>query len=283
MLRSLLLIVCLGLLQACATSLPWPGAETVSSYSAKSSPDLSDLTRADAMAMIAGRYGHYDVVAYEDPDAKPVMRTFVISYGFTEFFVKDGELIERDRFCHAEHKMSFKTVRTKFSDAATQAIIPEDKAVDLFLENGQWQIVREPTPTLLGIKGDPNLPLSRDKNDPNIEDSDGDGKPGVTVRVKIGGIIKGKIYIARREIFKNVMTVENPDRITGTVIDSSEQFILGANLGILDKPSDPVQHPDPKMNPIVLTRLPDDIQTCEQLMDNRDRLFPSEPEFFNNK
>ncbi|NNC36933.1 MAG: hypothetical protein HKO02_05725 [Hyphomonadaceae bacterium] len=232
------------------------------------------------MAMIEGRYAHYDVVAYEDFNAKPVMRTFVISYGFTEFFVNGDQLIERDRFCSAKHKMSFKTVRTRFSDEATQAIIPEDKVVDLFLENGQWQIVREATPTLLGIRGDPNLPLSRDKNDPNIEDSDGDGKPGVTVRVMIGGFIKGKIYITRREVFKNIMTVETFDRISGTVIDRSEQFILGANLGILNKPSDPVQHPDPKMNPILLTRLPDDILTCDQLMDNREKLFPPEPDFF---
>ena len=272
--------MCLGVLQGCATSLPWPGANAVYPDDAESVADLSGLTRADAMAMISGRYGHYDVVAYEDFDAKPVMRTFVVSYGFTEFFVENDQLIERDRFCHAEHKMSFKTVRTLFSDEATQAIIPEDKAVELSLVDGQWQIVREATPTLLGIRGDPNLPLSRNKEDPNIEDSDGDGKPGVTVQVIIGGLIKGKIYITRREVFKNVMTVETPDRIHGTVVDRSEQFILGANLKMLDKPSDPVQNPDPKMNPIILVRLTDEIQTCDQLMDNRDRLFPPEPEFF---
>ena len=232
------------------------------------------------MAMIAGRYGHYDVVAYEDFDAKPVMRTFVISYGFTEFFIQEDQLIERDRFCHAEHKMSFKSVRTRFSDAATQAIIPEDQAVDLYLDNGRWHIIRKATPTLLGIRGDPNLPLSRDKNDPNIVDSDGDGKPGVTVRLVIGGFIKGKIYMTRREIFENRMTVESRDRIHGTVVDNSEQFILGANLKMLDKPSEPVQHPDPKMNPIILVRLPDDIQSCDQLMENRDKLFPPEPAFF---
>jgi len=284
MIRTVFLVICLGMLQACATSYPWPGASLVSPDTANFSydipPDYSGLTRAEAMAKIEGRYGHYDVVAYEDFDAKPVMRTFVISYGFTEFFVEGDQLIERDRFCHAEHKMSFKTVRTRFSDQATQAIIPEDKAVDLFFENGQWQIIREATPTLLGIRGDPNLPLSRNKQDPNIEDSDGDGKPGVTVDVTIAGLIKGKIYITRREVFKNIMTVEPFDRIRGTVIDSSEQFILGANLKILDKPSDPVQHPDPKMNPIILTRLPDDIQSCDQLMENRDSLFPPEPEFF---
>jgi len=285
MIRTLFLILCFSLLQACATSLPWPGVNTVSPSTVSpndvnSGSDFSEKSRADVMAMVAGRYGHYDVVAYEDFDAKPVMRTFVISYGFTEFLVENNQLIQRDRFCHAEHKMSFKTVRTRFSDEATQAIIPEDVVVDLSFKNGQWQIVREATPTLLGIKGDPNLPLSRNKNDPNIEDSDGDGRPGVTVQVIIGGLIKGKIYITRREIFKNVMTVETRDRIRGTVIDSSEQFILGANLKMLSKPSDPVQHPDPKMNPLLLTRLPDEIQTCNQLMDSRDTLFPPSPEFF---
>lgn len=246
----------------------------------KSATDLSSLTRAQVMEMITGRYAHYDVVAYEDVEAKPVMRSFVISYGFTEFFVEDGELIERDRFCSASHKMSFKTVKTLFSDAATQAIVPVDKAVDLSLKDEQWHITREPTPTLLGIKGDPSRPLSRNKNDPLIEDSDGDGKPGVTVNLIIGGFLKGKIYMTRREIFKNLMQVESPDRITGHVIDSSEQFVLGANFGFLNKPADPVQHPDPEMNPIVLVRVGDDIQSCDQLMKNRDTLFPPEPEFF---
>ena len=280
MIRTLFLVLCFGLLQGCTTSHPWPVAAGVSENVAKSSANFSAQTRTDAMAKIAGRYGHYDVVAYEDFDAKPVTRTFVISYGFTEFFEDGDQFIQRDRFCHAEHKMSFKTVRTQFSDEATQAIIPEDKAVDLFYENGDWQIVREATPTLLGIRGDPNMPLSRNKNDPNIEDSDGDGKPGVTVQVTIGGLIKGKIYITRREVFKNVMTVKSSDLISGTIIDSSEQFILGANMKMLDKPSDPVQNPDPKMNPILLVRLPDEIQTCDQLMNNRDSLFPPEPEFF---
>ena len=298
-------VLSLALLQACSTtSYPWPAAKAVSppadsavaanvsapqpvsgktllaDLSGLSQAQARDQARAQAMDMIAGRYGHYDVVAYEDKEAKPVMRTFVISYGFTEFLVQDGALIERDRFCYAEHKMSFKTVRTKFSDAATQAIIPVDKSVDLSFKEGQWHIVREPTPTLLGIQGDPNQPLSRDKNDPNLVDSDGDGKPGVTVNLIIGGIFKGKIYMTRREIFHNFMTVESPNRITGHVVDSSEQFILGANLKMLAKQSDPVQHPDPAMNPIILVRVGDDIQTCEQLKANRDKLFPPEPAFF---
>ena len=284
--RFVLIFLSLGAVQACSTtSYPWPDAETVSpkivsSKDILSPDDLSQLTRDEVMAVISGRYAHYDVVAYEDIEADPVMRTFVISYGFTEFFTDGDELIERDRFCSASHKMSFKTVRSSFSDAATQAIIPADKAVELSLKNGQWQIIREPTPTLLGITGDPNLPLSRNKNDPNLVDADGDGKPGVSVQIKIAGILKGKIYMTRREIFKNIMTVENSDRITGHVIDSSEQFVLGASLKMLAKPSDPVQHPDPAMNPIILVRVGDDIQSCEQLMDNRDNLFPPEPEFF---
>ena len=33
------------------------------------------------------------------------------------------------------------------------------------------------------------------------------------------------------------------------------------------------------MSPIILVRVSDELDTCEELMQNRDRLFPPEPEF----
>ncbi|MDZ7633101.1 MAG: hypothetical protein U5L72_01090 [Bacteroidales bacterium] len=73
---------------------------------------------------IVGHYAHYDVVAYEDTTTKTTMRTFIISYGFTDFYLEDGKLMQSDRFVRAEQKLSRKNARSVFSDEAVQAIEP---------------------------------------------------------------------------------------------------------------------------------------------------------------
>lgn len=230
------------------------------------------------MEALAGRYAHYDVVAYDGETPNGPLSTFVISYGFTELVIENGELVENDCFCHAEHKAN-QNMTTTFPDEATQAILPRSSVVEVYKEDGTWKLHRPATPTLIGIGGDPDLPLSMDPNDPLIEDSDGDGKPGVTVFLKLFGLIEGEIYIARREIFQNDVTLYSDGTLQGTVTDDSEQLVIGASIGILNAPNNPDQWPDLGLSPLLLIPIPDDIDTCEELMANRDNLFPEEPEF----
>ena len=218
------------------------------------------------------------MVAYDGDTPNGPLSTFVISYGFTDLVIEDGELVEYDRFCHAEHKANQNMV-TSFPDTATQAIRPRSAVVDVYEEDGIWKIWRPATPTLIGIVGDPDVPLSMDPNDPLISDDDNDGNPGVTVFVNLFGLIQGEIYIARREIFQSYLTLYSDGSLRGTVVDDSEQLVVGASLGILNAPNDPAQWEDPGLNPILLVPIPDDIDTCEELMANRDLLFPPEPEF----
>ena len=54
-------------------------------------------------------------------------------------------------------------------------------------------------------------PLYEDPtNDPLISDDDNDGKPGVTVVVRLFGFIEGEIYIARREILPRTTLRSTP-------------------------------------------------------------------------
>jgi hypothetical protein len=230
------------------------------------------------MEAMAGHYAHYDVVAYQGETPNGPLSTFVISYGFTDLVIENGELVEYDRFCHAEQKANQDFV-TIFPDEATQAILPRSAVVDVYEENGAWKIWRPATPTLIGIDGDPDLPLSMDPNDPLINDDDNDGKPGVTVFVTLFGLIEGEIYLARREIFQNDLTLYSDGSLWGTVLDDSEQLVIGASLEILNTPNDPDQWDDPGLSPIILVPIPDDIDTCDELMANRNSLFPPEPGF----
>lgn len=261
----------------CSRPLPWP--ESPLYETPTNDPNwVAPTNKEEAMAAMAGHYAHYDIVAYEGETANGPLSTFIVSYGYTDLVIEEGELVAYDRFCRAKY-IANQPFDTIFSDAATQAIQPPGAIIDVYEEDGAWKLWRPATPTLNGIDGDPNVPLSMDRNDPLISDDDNDGKPGVTVTVILFGIIRGEIYIARREIFANEMTLYSDGSLRGNVIDDSEQLVIGASLAILDTPNNPPQRRDPGLNPIILIPVSDDIDTCEELMANRDVLFPPEPKF----
>lgn len=230
------------------------------------------------MEAMAGHYAHFDVVACEGTTPNGPLSTFIISYGFTELIIENGELVDYDSFCHAGHKAN-QNLTTRFPDEATQAIVPRSAIVDVYQENGAWKIRRPATPTLIGIDGDPDLPLSMNPNDSLINDDDNDGKPGVTVFVKLYGLIEGESYLARREIFQNDLTLYSDGRLQGTVLDDSEQLVFGASLGILNTPNNPDQWADFGLSPVILVPISGDIDTCEELVENGDLWFPAEPSF----
>lgn len=261
----------------CATSLPWPQSPL---YETSVTTSMTPQTRAEAIKQIVGHYAHFDIVSYEDNSARQPMRTFIVSYGFTDFYEQDGVLFELDRFCHAKQQINYTSVRSQFPDVATQAIVPVPSPVELTYKNGQWHLFRPATPTLLGVNGDSSLSFADHFEAFTVVDDDNDGKPGVTVNLTIGGFMKGKIYIARREIFENHLVWLSPERIEGYVLDRSEQKVLGASLFFLNKPSDPVQIPDPAMNPIHLIKIPESVDTCEELMARGSEWFPQAPAFF---
>ena len=276
------LLFIIFIFSSCSSPLEWPESPLydMSNYIPDTDPDQ------DVQAVkekLAGHYAHYDVVAYTDSTTKTPMNTFIISYGFTDFFLENGKLMQADRFVHAEQKINQKNVYPAFRDEAVQAIEPRISEVTLSYNDGKWLLHRPATPVLLGITGDPSLPLSKDPNDPLLIDPDGDGHPGVTVEINIGGIIKGELYITRREIYSNYLTLNQDGSLTGYVIDSSEQFVIGASMKILAQASNSIQHPDKGFNPVILIPIDPEIDTPEELMALRDELFPPEPEFINGK
>ncbi|MDX1695907.1 MAG: hypothetical protein R3208_19235 [Ketobacteraceae bacterium] len=264
-------------LAGCGGSKPWPESPLYEPETDPASP-AEFASAQDAMEAVEGNYAHYDVVAYAGETPNGPLNTFIVSYGFTRFDIEDGELISRDTFCFSEHK-SNQNFTTRFSDEATQAIIPRSAAVDVWLDAEGVQVYRPRTPTLLGMDGDPDQPLPMDKNSPLIRDDDHDGKPGVTVDMRLFGFINAELYIARREIYETYMTLYQDGSLRGDVIDESEQLVIGASLGFLDQPNNPDQYPDPGMNPIILVPVADDFTRCDELKARRNELFPPSPKF----
>ena len=223
---------------------------------------------------LVGRYAHYDEVAYEDDQ----MKTIIVSTGFADLEMRDGELWNVQRFCHAD-TISDTGSEIAISDAATSAIVPEDVAVEVTEESGSLRVVRPATPTGIGIDlEDPaNDRLPTDPDDPRITDDDGDGNPGVTATVQVTEDFGGEIYLARREIFHYDVIQQSPDRLEGTITDSSEQLIVGASDDVFLSDAQWVQIDDPSRNPVIWERVDDDWD-CERLAAERDALFPPNPE-----
>lgn len=240
--------------------------------------EASDTTAPDEVAAAAqrleGRYAHFDVVAYEGDG----MKTHIISYGFSDLDVVDGELVTTQTFCFSEHR-SDQPISVEMPDAATQAIVPEPVAVDLSVEDGRARLFRPATPTGVGVRleNPAEDPLPTDPADPRIADDDGDGKPGVTARVTVSPELSGEIYLARREIFAYDLTEQDDGSLTGSVQDDSEQLVVGASNPAFLTQAQWTQHPDPSKSPIILRPVGRDWD-CERLRAERDALFPPTPE-----
>ncbi|MBN2656424.1 MAG: hypothetical protein JXR86_05130 [Spirochaetales bacterium] len=258
---------------------PWP-EETPGPLTGEIvSPDLP-VTREAVMELLSGHYAHYDVVSYEDVTTRAPMRTFIISYGFSELFVKEGKLYQTNRFVHAEQVLNQKNTTSHISEKAVQSMESTTAEVELEYVDGVWRISRPATPVLMGIAGDASRPLSDNRDESAIKDPDEDGFPGVSVHLNISGFLTGEIYIIRREIFEYDLQVFSEDLIAGHVRDYSEQLVLGASRSFLNRPSHNIQHPDPAMNPIILRRVPEEIDSWEELEQLRDELFPQPPSFY---
>ncbi len=273
------ILTLLFFLNSCSKPLEWPESPLYN-FEEGESNTTQPTDQESAQKAIVGHYAHFDVVAYEDTTTRTTMRSFIISYGFTDFYLEDGKLMQSDRFVHSEQKLSRKKASSIISDEAVQAIKPRVQEVDLSFKNGSWQVYRSATPSLLGINGDPLQALSTDPNDPNLTDPDGDGNPGVTVKISVGKFFKGEIYIIRREIFSNYLTLNRDGTLSGYIEDRSEQFVVGASKKILAQPSNSIQYPDMGLNPILLVPISEEVDTPEELMELRDELFPKEPGFF---
>jgi hypothetical protein len=232
-------------------------------------------TKDEFMNEVVGRYGHYDIVAYDAPLPMRTMRSLVITYGFTDFHLEGGELIESETFCHASYKSNMPMV-TKVSDAFTRAIVSRSTPVTLVQGDQGWVIFRPETPTLIGVSLPEGEPLPTDPHEVVPQDDDHDGHPGVTVDIKIFGLIPAQMYIARRERFAYELTRREDRALVGVVRDHLEQLILGASHRFLATPNNPHQNPDLSQSPILLVPVSQDYD-CERLMQERDQLFPREP------
>jgi len=118
-------------------------------------------------------------------------------------------------------------------DSAFVASLPEWESVVTIEGNGPWRVRTDEYVAIVGAElEDPaGDPLPTDPDDSRVTDPDGDGEPGVTVRVE--GVVSGGVYVVQRIERSLEGTLTADGRMTGTVIGSNQQAKLGASNFIL--------------------------------------------------
>ncbi|MDP2310838.1 MAG: hypothetical protein Q8P18_32770 [Pseudomonadota bacterium] len=93
--------------------------------------------------------------------------------------------------------------------------------------------------------------------DPQVIDSDGDGRPGATVLVRVPAFGTGEIYLAHRGHSRLEGRVVNANRIEGRVVMlEMTQVTLGASRKVFD--FSPVTRPDPARSTFAMWRVDGD-------------------------
>lgn len=101
------------------------------------------------------------------------------------------------------------------------------------------------------------------------KDEDGDGHPGVTVRVE--GMVDGEVYVRQRgwQTAKGRLLSER--RISGRVTIGVEQKILGASRSMLEDAPPSRPHPDPKRHVFRMAKVPEGAD-CRDVLARRTKL-----------
>ncbi len=223
---------------------------------------------------LVGKYAHYDVVSYVGDLFSPIkLKSRIISFGITEFFLENDRLMAKDRFCFSDYKANF-PFKSITSDEFTRAIVPKVVELEVMETNGELLIYRPETPTLIGVDlPDYRMSFPSDPFDGRFTDDDNDGKPGITVNLVMGRFFNEELYIARKEIFSYDLKVMKNGILAGVVRDRSQQHIIGATKPELVSPQNPLQNRDLSKSPIYLIPMKEELN-CDELKLKRDFYFP---------
>ena len=129
----------------------------------------------------------------------------------------------------------------------------------------------DPSTEHLGFADDADdAPLPASADDPAAADTDGDGHPGVTIRVT--GFGGGDMYFAQRTHRTFEVTLFEGPFLDGVITWTAERVVLDATSRTLRNAREAVPTSDPAQNWFRSTRVPDDA-TCAQIVDAGPALF----------
>jgi len=193
--------------------------------------------------------------------------------GFAEVRLDDdGELVIIESGCGATSQTG-NAISVEIPPAIPQSVTPTATPLTVWEEDGviHWSRPLFVIPIGIRLEDPINDALPTDPNDGRIWDQDGDGEPGVTV--KVSGFAEGDIYVIQKQISSEHGTIDADGNLAGFVVDNSEQVVIGSTNPLLSQQVESRPNPDASLSTLASVAL-DGPQDCEWLTANAAELFP---------
>lgn len=225
-----------------------------------------DLTGTWAVMQVTS-----DIVAY--PFVGPKTRTTTLIL-LVEMAQEGESVTVRETHCLADINDGTSMVTTEIPEAFLRSLGTVERTATLTPASEGWRFSL-PWPTAVygaRLSNPATDPLPLVPDDPRVFDQDGDGQPGITVRVRILGLISGEVYAVQRLSKLLEGRVITPNLVRGLISWSNEQMTVGASNPFLKTDSQAVIDPVKERSYFVGIRVPPGT-TCENLTANWRALF----------
>lgn len=189
------------------------------------------------------------------------------AYILVEIERKDEGLVARERHCHMKITSDNGLVNQIIPDALPQSMLELESPFRIWQDGALIRVAKDPVPQVVGAKlSNPNDALPTQVTDPRVFDQDGDGHPGVTVKVT-GRLVNGEIYLVQRVKTSWSGTVDEKGLVSALLQDASDQTILDASSSLLKSTPEITPDPDASKTNVSFVQLPKaETYDCQRLI-----------------
>ena len=163
--------------------------------------------------------------------------TFVVSerVNLVHIVEQDGEILQHHKTCSVHADTEELIAKTTIPDAFVRSMPAKSYPVELSWDGMQWHYGADLLPEQMGFTGNT---MPSDADDKNVEDSDQDGQPGVTVNIRVPIFGTVDVYWVQRAhtLLEGVVDAET---IAGdaNVLVLEHQIIGASNVLFLKQPT----------------------------------------------
>ncbi len=219
-----------------------------------------ELAGSWALLMVTSEYWNVPFMGERQRVGQSVVRLTIEQDG-NELLLKDFQ------FCLSLLDTGTSLVRVQILPSFYAAIEVGEVRGRLEEVEPGWLLVIPPFVTTNGVRlSNPfSEPLPTSAQDPRVVDSDTDGKPGVTTRITVLGLLSGEAYVVQRSILSLQGVVSDPNFIRGILTWKDEQVTLAATSPFLSQSAQGRPDPILENSYFILRRIRGD-ETCEEIV-----------------
>ena len=179
----------------------------------------------------------------------------------------NSEVTMSSEVCDLQMRNNSSVVNPEVPERFIESLANTVRPGQLLRRTDGWWLQMGPHANVIGANlRDPDeesLPTTPD--DPRVFDQDGDGHPGVTVRIR--GMVSGKMYLIQRGIDAWHARFQTRDRMRGCVNWTQTQRVLDSTSIFLGDGPATRQHPATNRSTVTLRRLSTPNPTCSDVLD----------------